>query len=391
MGGRIMKGKFSVVASVALAFAINTSCFAASNAQATSNTEVPTTVSIIGSQTLSLDQVLSYIEKNNVKVKAADAKISLYQKQFDRDKMNAELINNSGTSEVNYPRGQYVTVKLQTDVLPKKDEQNINDAKNDRDTLLNDIKFDVEQKYMDALSCQDKIDIINKQIENVDNQISIMKAKIDQGVAISTQLNSLNVQKSQLMASLNAPKAQLEQDLLSIKQAINMDLDSDLTLVPTEKTYSKYDDSDIQDKIENAVEQSYNLKKINNNIAILEIQKDIYRRYSYNDATGEVSTGLSIENLKSSLYDTELNTKIGLWNSYYNLKNLEDTVNTEIAKVESASANYNTILAKVKEGTALSIEADSAKLSLESEKINLRNAQNNYMVAAEKFQYDLTK
>ncbi|MBA5851294.1 TolC family protein [Clostridium sp. cel8] len=386
-----MKGKFSVVASVALAFAINTSCFAASNAQATSNTEVPTTVSIIGSQTLSLDQVLSYIEKNNVKVKAADAKISLYQKQFDRDKMNAELINNSGTSEVNYPRGQYVTVKLQTDVLPKKDEQNINDAKNDRDTLLNDIKFDVEQKYMDALSCQDKIDIINKQIENVDNQISIMKAKIDQGVAISTQLNSLNVQKSQLMASLNAPKAQLEQDLLSIKQAINMDLDSDLTLVPTEKTYSKYDDSDIQDKIENAVEQSYNLKKINNNIAILEIQKDIYRRYSYNDATGEVSTGLSIENLKSSLYDTELNTKIGLWNSYYNLKNLEDTVNTEIAKVESASANYNTILAKVKEGTALSIEADSAKLSLESEKINLRNAQNNYMVAAEKFQYDLTK
>jgi hypothetical protein len=391
MGGRIMKGKFSVVASVALAFAINTSCFAASNAQATLNTEVPTTVSIIGSQTLSLDQVLSYIEKNNVKVKAADAKISLYQKQFDRDKMNAELINNSGTSEVNYPRGQYVTVKLQTDVLPKKDEQNINDAKNDRDTLLNDIKFDVEQKYMDALSCQDKIDIINKQIENVDNQISIMKAKIDQGVAISTQLNSLNVQKSQLMASLNAPKAQLEQDLLSIKQAINMDLDSDLTLVPTEKTYSKYDDSDIQDKIENAVEQSYNLKKINNNIAILEIQKDIYRRYSYNDATGEVSTGLSIENLKSSLYDTELNTKIGLWNSYYNLKNLEDTVNTEIAKVESASANYNTILAKVKEGTALSIEADSAKLSLESEKINLRNAQNNYMVAAEKFQYDLTK
>ncbi|WP_416175831.1 TolC family protein [Clostridium sp.] len=386
-----MKGKFSVVASVALAFAINTSCFAASNAQATLNTEVPTTVSIIGSQTLSLDQVLSYIEKNNVKVKAADAKISLYQKQFDRDKMNAELINNSGTSEVNYPRGQYVTVKLQTDVLPKKDEQNINDAKNDRDTLLNDIKFDVEQKYMDALSCQDKIDIINKQIENVDNQISIMKAKIDQGVAISTQLNSLNVQKSQLMASLNAPKAQLEQDLLSIKQAINMDLDSDLTLVPTEKTYSKYDDSDIQDKIENAVEQSYNLKKINNNIAILEIQKDIYRRYSYNDATGEVSTGLSIENLKSSLYDTELNTKIGLWNSYYNLKNLEDTVNTEIAKVESASANYNTILAKVKEGTALSIEADSAKLSLESEKINLRNAQNNYMVAAEKFQYDLTK
>jgi outer membrane protein TolC len=98
-----------------------------------------------------------------------------------------------------------------------------------------------------------------------------------------------------------------------------------------------------------------------------------------------------LKNLKSSLYDTELNTKIGLWNSYYNLKNLEDTVNTEIAKVESASANYNTILAKVKEGTALSIEADSAKLSLESEKINLRNAQNNYMVAAEKFQYDLTK
>jgi copper chaperone CopZ len=380
-----MKKGLSAIIAVVLTFGINATCFAASS---TAESNGP---SIIGSQTLNLDQVLSYIEKNNIQVKADDQKISLYQKQFDRDNMNAKLIENSGTSEANYPRGQYASIKLQTDVLPKSDEQNIKDAKNDRDTLVNTLKFSTEQQYMDALSCQDKIDVINNQIKNVDAQIEQVKIKIKNGVATSSALDSLNVQRSQLQASLNSPKAKLQEDVLSIKQAINMDIDSNLTLLPADIAYSKYDDSDMDGKIETSVKNSYNIEKINKNIEIAELQESIYKQYSYNDATGEVNAGLNVENLQSSLKDTELNTKINLWNSYYNLKNLEDNVTTENAKVESAKSNYNTILEKVKQGTAVQLDADSAKLSLDSENISLKDAKNNYMVAAHKFAYDLTK
>jgi hypothetical protein len=385
-----MKKRLSILVAMSLTLSINATCFAAAGTTTTSDSSNSSTVnSIVGDQALSLDDALSYLEKNSIEIKNKDQKILLYQKQFDRDNMNAALINNSGTSEVNYPRGQYAAIKLQTDVIPKLDEQNIKDAKYDRTDSLQKLKFTVQQQYLSALACQDQINIINDQIDNVDKQIEQTKIKIENGVLTQDALQSLNVQKSQFQASLNTPKAQLQQNLLTIKQKINMDLDSNLTLLPTQKQYSKFDYGNIESKIDTAVKNNYNMEKINNNLGILKIKEAIYKQYSYNDDSGEVSTGLSIQDLENSLADTELNTKIGLWNSYYNIKNLEDNISLENVKVESAMANYNTILSKVKEGTAVQLQADSAQLSLKYEQVNLKNAQNNYMEAVDEFQYNL--
>ncbi|MCH3965029.1 MAG: TolC family protein [Clostridium sp.] len=396
-----MRNKLIIFTALTVTLSTGTVCLAAAptagaagstasiSAAAEGTGSVTSQYSIIGDQTLNLDQVLGYIEKNNIQIKSKDQKILLYQRQYDRDSMNATLIKDSDTSEVNYPRGQYVNIKLQTDVIPKVDDQNIKDAKHDREDSLQNMKFTVEKQYMSALTCQDQINTIDAQIENVDQQIEQTKEKIEQGVLTSDALESLNVQKSQFQASLNTPESQLQQNLLSIKQAINMDLDSELTLTPAQKEYKKFDDGNIANRIESAVKNDYDIGKINNNLAILNIKEDIYKQYSYNDATGEVSTGLSIQDLQNSLADTELNLKLGLWNDYYNLKNLEDNVAVENAKVASAQANYDTILSKVKLGTEVQLQADSAKLALDSELVNLKNAQNDYMEAVQQFQYNL--
>jgi outer membrane protein TolC len=305
--------------------------------------------------------------------------------------MNAALIHESGTSEANYPAGQYVNIKLTTDVIPKADEQNIKDAEHDKDDSLQNLKFSTEQEYLNALTNEDQINTINDQIKNVEEQIAQTKVKIANGQLTNNDLQSLLVQESQLQASLNQPKAQLQQNLLSIKQTINMDLDGDLTLVPAEKSFVKYDDSNIEDKINKAVDNNYNIGKINNNLDILRVKEDIYKRYSFNDESGEVSTGLSIEDLENSRNNTILTIKTNLWNGYYELKALEDTVETEQAKVASAQSTYDSTEAKVQQGVAIQLQADSAALALKSEKINLKNAINNYMVAVEQFEYNLTQ
>lgn len=383
-----MRKRLSIVVGLALTLITSSTCFAAV-VGTPANSTITTTDSIIGSATLTLDQVLNDIEKNSLSIQTKGQKILLYQRQFDRDNENVENINASGATQVNYPNGQYVNIKLQTDVIPKVDDQNIKDAKHDKDDSLQNLKFSTEQEYLNALSSQDQINTINDQIKNVDAQIAQTNAKIAQGQLTKNDLETLKVQKSQLEASLNQPKSQLQQNLLSIKQAINMNLDGNLTLFSTQKQYSVFNDTNIQDVIDKATENNYNVGKINNNLTILKIKEDIYKRYSYNDASGEVSTGLSIQDLQNSLYDTKMNIKTNLWNSYYNLKNSEDTVATENAKVESAQSNYNTIAAKVSQGVLTQIQADSADLSLKSEKINLKNAQNNYMVAREQFEYNL--
>ncbi|MFC0904958.1 TolC family protein [Clostridium sp. MT-14] len=386
-----MKKKLSVIVGLAMLFSVGSTCFAeTSSAAVPADTTAAVSTSDTASTTLTLDQVLSSIEKNNMEINMYDQKILLYQRQFDRDHQNAML--NADKSPVNYPAGQYAAVKIAIDVVPKQDEQNIKDAKHDRDDTLQNLKFSAEQQYLNAINARDQITTINAQIANVDKKIAQTEAKIQQGQLTNDALQSLQVQKSQLEASLNTPKSQLQQSELNIKQIINMDLNTDVNLVlPASKQFVKFDDSSIQSKIDNAVNNSYDMAKITNNIAILKIQEDIYKQYSYNDATGEVNTGLSIQNLQNSLYSTQLNLKVNLWNSYYSLKNSEDLVNTENIKVENAQMNYDNTLTKVKAGVLTEVDLDSAALALQSEKISLKSAQDNYMIASEQFQYNLSK
>ncbi len=380
-----MRTRLSVIIGVVLALNIGSMCFAADN-----STITPTN-SIVGDATLTLDQVLNDIEKNSVSIQTKEQKILLYQRKFDRDTMDANVIKNSGATQTNYPNGQYVNIKLATDIVPRSDEQNIKDAKHDKDDSLQNLKFSTEQEYLTALSCQDQVNTINDQIKNIEEQISQTKVKIANGQLTNNALQSLQVQETQLQASLNQPKAQLQRNLLSIKQAINMDLDGKLTLVSAEESFVKYDDSNIEDKINKAVYNNYNIGKINNNLDILRAEEDIYKKYAYDDDSGAISTSLNIQDLENKLDDTELTIKTNLWNGYYNLKNLEDAVETEQAKVASAQSTYDTTAAKVQQGVLTQLQADSAALALKSEKINLKNVINNYTVAVEQFEYNLTQ
>ncbi len=387
-----MRTRLSIIIGLTLALSTGSICFAASTGTSTPvNSTITPTNSIVGDATLTLDQVLNDIEKNSVSIQTKEQKILLYQRQFDRDTMNATVIKNSGTSQVNYPNGQYLNVKLATDILPRSDEQNIKDAKHDKDDSLQNLKFSTEQQYLNALTNEDQINTINDQIKNMDEQIAQTKVKIANGQLTNNDLESLEVQKTQIEASLNQPKAQLQQNLLTIKQTINMNFDGNLTPVSTEKSFAKYDDSNIEDKINKAVDNNYNISKINNNLDILRAEEDIYKKYAYDDDSGAISTSLSIQDLENSLDSAKLTIKTNLWNGYYGLKNLEDAVETENAKVASAQSNYDTIAAKVQQGVAIQLQADSAALSLKSEKINLKNAINNYMVGVEQFEYNLTQ
>lgn len=385
-----LKRKLCIVIGLAVFLSIGTTSMA--QADVTSSTSTADTSSAVGNGSgvgFTLDDLLNNIEKNNIQIQMDDQKILLYQRQFDRDKQNASLSDDK--SSINYPNGQYAAVKIMIDVTPKLDEQNIKNAQYARDDDLENIKFSVKGKYLDAVNCQRQINIINAQIENIDKQIEQVNAKIQQGQLTSDALQSLEVQKSNFIASLNTPKAQLQEYMLNIKQAVNMDLNIDITLQEVENPFVVFDDSNIQSKIDQAVNNSYDIAKITNNIAILKIQEDIYKQYSYNDATGEVSTGLQIQQAENNIYTTQLQKKVDLWNDYYTLKNSEDSVNTEQIKVDNAEMNYNNALAKVQAGVLTNVELDSYALALESEKINLKNAQDNYMILSEKFQYNLTK
>ncbi|WP_373844613.1 TolC family protein [Clostridium sp.] len=384
-----MKKNLSIVIGLAMAISMGTSCFAKDEVSSSGTTESTVSQDISDYSNFTLDNLLKLIETNNKEIQMIDQKILLYQRQFDRDHQNA--LSYADKDKSNYPAGQYASIKVLMDVVPRQDQQNIKDAENERKETLQNIKFSLEGQYLNAVSCQRQIAVINSQIENMDKQIEQTNAKIKQGQLTSDALENLEVQKSNFITSLNTPKAQLQQYELNIKQAINVDLNMDVTLQEIGREFAKFDDSNIQSRIDQAVNNCYDLQKITNNIETLKIQEAIYKKYSYNDATGEVSAGLNIQDAQNSIYTTQLGKRVELWNQYYTLKNSEDTVNTQQIKVDNAKMNYDIAQAKVNAGVLTQVELDSYALALESENVNLKNAVDNYMILSDQFEYALTK
>lgn len=384
-----MNKKLAAVLALSFVLSMGGTCFAAdassqtSTSSSTSVSNTPQTVS------LTLDDVLNQLESNNRSIKLLDQKIDLCNKQYDSAHSNSLGLQASNTNQAT-AGNQYAALKIQEDVIPQQDALAIEDAKHNRNDTLKTLKFTTEQEYMAVVNLQDQIDNINRTIDNVNKQIDQTNLKIQQGQLTKDALNTLEVQKSQLQASLNTPKSQLQQNLLSIKQALNLDLNTNLVLAPAQKDFAKYDDSNISDKITTSVTNNYDLYSLQKNIDFAAMEQDIYSKYYHNDNTNEVQAGLSVQNLKNQLDETKLNKTITFWNSYYNLKNEEDAVQTAQTTVDADGVTYNSTAAKLKQGMVTQLQLDSAELTLNKDKLSLQMAINNYMVAVDTFEYNLS-
>lgn len=386
-----MNKKVSLLIALVMSLGISSTTFAASTSTTSSENNTVITQSATGTINLTLDDALNSIEKSNTAIKLLDQKIKLTNRQYDDAHQKALAIDTSGKSSVNYSGDSYAGVKIQQTVDPLQAGQNIDYAKHDRETKLKDLKVSLEKYYMDALNCQDQIKNINSTIENIDKQIEQTNEKIGQGTVTSDAVDSLNLQKSQKLASLNSPQSQVQQDILNIKQILNIDLNSDLVLAPVKKDFVKYDDSKIEDIINTAAENIYSIHKANNNIELLKMKADIYAKYYYVDNTNVLNSQLNLQDAQNNLQDTIIQNKITLWQAYYAAKNYEDNIETEKVSVQSAQTKYDNTLAKFNMGQVDKLQVDSAKLVLDSEKITLQKAVNDYVVNVEAFVNQLTQ
>jgi len=384
-----MNKKVSLLIALVMSLGISSTTFAASTSTTSNGNNTVVTQSATGTINLTLEDALNSIEKSNTTIKLLDQTIKLRNRQYDD--AHEKALEVSGKNSANYSGDSYAGVKIQETVTPLQASQSIDYAKHDKDSKLKDLKVSLEKYYMDALNCQDQINNINSTIENIDKQIEQTNFKIGQGTVTSDALDSLNLQKSQKLASLNTPQAQIKQDILNIKQILNIDLNSDLVLAPVKKDFVKYDDSKIEDIINAAAENIYSIHKANNNIELLKMQADIYAKYYYVDNTNVLNSQLNLQDAQNNLQDTIIQNKITLWQAYYAAKNYEDNIETEKVSVQSAQTKYDNTLAKFNMGQVDQLDVDSAKLALDSEKITLQKAVNDYMVNVEAFVNQLTQ
>lgn len=381
-----MRKKLSFLIALAISLNISTISLAAAPIDNSANSSNVTGINV---SDITLDEALNTVQDRNIELKSLDVKINALSKQLDDDKNKALNIEVNGKDVSLYNSGEYASVAVQKEVTPIKDQQNLNDAKNNKDEKLNSIKFDLEKQYMNAITAQKQIDNLNKNISDLDEQIKQMQAKIDLGQSTKDSINPLLVQKSKLLSQLNTPYMQQKQAILNIKKYLNVDLNNNLNLAYVKNNFVKFDDTNIESRIIDAATNDYAFSSIEKNIDIQRKQVDIQVKYAYNSDIEPENSKLTLEDLQNQSWDTNSSLKVSLWNAYYTLKNKENTVQAQIIAEESANLSYNKAKDSFNNGMIDKVALDSVELALNNQKVSTEQAINDYMITQKQFNYCL--
>lgn len=383
-----MRKNLSLLVALAISLTVSTNSLAAAAVVGTTS-DSSTNVTSINVSDFTLDQALNSVESNNIEVQSLNKNIDSLNKKLDSDKRNALALKVGDKSQSQYDNGQYANIMIQKEVTPVKDQQSVDDAQNSKNEKINNIKFDLEKQYMNAITAKNQVDNINKNIADMDEQIKQTQAKIDLGQLTKDAVNSLNVKKSQLLSQLSSPYTQEQQAILNIKKYLNIDLNTALNLTDAKKGYVKFDDTSIEDKIKEAVSRDYNLNSIQKNIDLQKTQVDIQTKYAYDSLTEPMNSQLTLENLEDNLDNSTTSAYVSFWNAYYALKNKEDDVQSQLVAQESAQLSYNKALASYTNGQIDKVSLDTAELNLNTQKVTTQKSINDYMITQEQFNYAL--
>ncbi|MTK11798.1 MAG: hypothetical protein F8N39_06825 [Clostridiaceae bacterium] len=372
-----MKKKIGFFIAMAITLNITTTCFADA-APVQSN-----------AVSLTLEQAMSTVESSNEELKNIDSQIDAVNKQYDWDNQQSISISISGKSEVNYGPGQYAPVAIQRDLTPLKDQQKVDDTKNTKAERLNTIKFDLQKQYMKLLTYQQQIDNLNKYIADIDAQINQLQEKINVGQATKDQLDPLKVKRNTLVSQISLIQAGMQTPSITIKKYLNIDLNSELKLSAAKKDFVKFDDTDIENKIISAAQNDYSYESLQKTIDFSKKQVDIYTKYAYDSVTEPMDSQLTLQDYENKSADTYTLTQVSLWNSYYNLKNKEDAVQTKKSALEAVQLTYDKAKQSFDNGLIDKVTLDLAELNLANQKVDTQDAINDYMVSKEQFEYML--
>lgn len=371
-----MKKKIGFLIAIAITLNVTTICFAEA---------APAQSNVVG---LTLEQAMSNVENSNEELKNIDTQIEAANRQYDWDNQQSLYISENN-HESQYGPGQYLNAVIQRDLTPLTDKKNIDDIKNTKTEKLNNIKFDLEKQYMKVITYGQQIDALNKCIKDIDQQMNQIQEKINVGQATKDQLNPLKVKRNTLVSSISLVQAGMQTPLFTIKKYLNIDMNSELKLSVAKKDFTKFDDSDIENKIITAVKNDYSYGSLQKDIDLSKQRLNIITKYVYDSITEPMNTELSLKDLQNKTADTYTATEVKLWNSYYNLKNKEDAVQTQNTALEVAQLSYDKAKQSFDNGLIDKVTLDFAEYNLDNQKVTTQDAINDYMISKEQFEYML--
>lgn len=352
------------------------------------------------SSVLSLDEALKLLEKNNIDIKLMDEQAAVYERQLEDAKGKAAYLkgedfeskNNDIGDTTDDEREKRIEKFKELKVYPQKIQLEIDDLKHNRTNKLNLLKIDIEKQFAESLRIQSDISAIQDELNNLDKQIADTKLQIEAGTATDIDLKQIEVSRVQATSELDFSKNQLKEALLNLKKDLGIDLNKEISLEPLKFQYSKYDSSNIEDKIKAAVDKSYDYQSKEKGIDLANIEYEIVRNNT--DFDGDVlkdmhEAEMNLSNKQVELGDIKPSLELSLRIAYNNLKNFENDVEIQKITLENKQVNLNAVKYKVEAEMDTNLSLLNAQVEVNKQQNTLQKAINDYMLAIKNFEEEL--
>lgn len=325
---------------------------------------------------LTLEDAFKLLETGNKALKLTDDKILILEKQnkqaLARHNANIPVVDEDTRKDrdLNYKRTQWT----------------LDNAKHDREIQLKDLKAQITNEYQNILTLQQQAKNLKTQQGNLEKIIDQVNLQIELGLIVPTDIHTYNAQKSKLEAAQNAIANSIKSSMLTLKQDLGIEINRNVVLTSSPIQYTKFDDSDVDNKIAKAVENSYELSKYERDIELTQIEYDIAFYYS-NVMADQIQ--LSIEDKKATLASLPTTLEVGFRTAYNTIKTLENTIEADKLTVEADQINISVMQKNIDVGKASSLEMIALQNKLLTDQYTLRQDIDAYMTAVTNFKNSL--
>lgn len=332
--------------------------------------------------TLSLDEALALLDKNNAEIILMDRKVDIAQKQHD----NALEAANAAKGKYSSSTSANLQYRKQEGLNWKLTLQELNNAKNDKAELVKSLHYSLKQQYFEILLLQNDLGILKDELNSLDKKITEVQLRIKLGQAKDTDYKSLLSQKLTMQNQYNSVNKQINTALLNMKKDLGIPISTEISLKEAVLPSIALDSENLADKIRKAVDNLYEITNQQKTIELKKLERQLVMDYSdYKYSTTYFDLNTTISELEADLAYSRINQETNLWIEYYNVMTLNEEIALQSLNTEIEKLNYDSIMAKAKVGLVNPETEASARISYQRQKNNYQRAMYNYILAVEQF------
>lgn len=326
---------------------------------------------------LSLQDALKMMETGNSTLILMDSKLLILEKQTQqalaRQNANSVVVDEDSKRErtFNHKQSQWI----------------LDNAQYDRENLVKSLKAQITNQYANILTLQQQANNLSKQLVNLNIVIDQINVQIDLGLKIPSEIHSYTARKSTLEAAQKAIQNNINSSMITLKQDLGIDINRNVVLTSSPIQYTKFNDSDLDNKIAEAIKNHYDFSKYERDIELTQMDYDIVFYYSGLMEANRIQ--LSNEDKKAKLEKLPVTLEVGYRTAYNTLKTLENTIEADKLTVEADQINLKVMLDKIKVGKASSLEMIDLQNTLLNSQYTLQQNINAYMTAVTNFKNSL--